>query len=133
MRHVVEESFRDSFHTAERVRCENEMDEEKLIELVCVSKNLWDFSLSDYKDNAKTNNSWITIAQHLGVEPSEAKARWRALRDGYIRAKRNQKKRSGNAGSKRPKWKFFDKMSFLEKVLEHRKAESNMPTPCNTR
>jgi len=36
------------------------------------------------------------------------------------------KEKSGDKGGTKAKWKYFEKMTFLDKVLERRKAESNL-------
>ena len=46
---------------------------EKLIELVRQNPGLYDQSLSMYKDNVWTQNTWKKIADHLGLDDVDGK------------------------------------------------------------
>ena len=47
-----------------------------------------------------------------------AKKRWKNLRDTYLRRKREEKGRSGDAGGKKKEWKYKQVMGFLEPFID---------------
>jgi len=110
------------------------MDDEKLIEFVRNCPHLWDHSLQEYRDRSVCNRSWISIAEQLGGFTSkEARDRWRQLRDSFVRAKRNTIKKSGAGGEIKSKWKFSEKMNFLDKVLISRTSVSSLTISQDTK
>ena len=49
------------------------------------------------------------------------KAKWRNLKDTYVKEKREAKGRSGQGASKKKKWKHFDSLSFLSSSTARRR------------
>ena len=48
-------------------------------------------------------------------------AKWKSLHDQYIYCKNSSKGKSGDGWEKKPKWKFFNLMTFLYVTLEKQK------------
>jgi hypothetical protein len=55
------------------------------------------------------------------------KDRWKYLRDQYTKFKKIMNEgRSGDAGGRKPKWKYFDLMDFLGDHIKHRETVGNV-------
>ena len=100
--------------------------EENLIEQVKSFPHLYNTSSEDYKDKQMALLSWSTISEKLGKPAGECKERWKYLRDQYAKKKKALEGRSGDPGTKRHKWRFFDSLSFLADHIKHRRTETNI-------
>ncbi|XP_067216157.1 uncharacterized protein [Linepithema humile] len=114
--------------TAEDPVCTDTLDE-LLIGAVKARKGLYDHRiLPNERTNLRKNALWTEVSNTLGgaFNPEEAKARWKYLRDNYIKARKKVKGYipSGSAAktsaSKKPKFRFYDIMTFLNDLLETR-------------
>ena len=47
--------------------------------------------------------------------------KWKSLHDQYVCCKNSSEGKSGDTLEKKPKWKFFDLMTFLDVILEKQK------------
>ncbi|XP_042591076.1 uncharacterized protein LOC109102093 [Cyprinus carpio] len=98
------------------------MDAEVLLFLVSENKELFDKNHSEYKNTKRKEVLWQGIADKMGVDVEEVKAKWKNLRDTYTRKKRLEQdgNRSGRAAKKKKQWKYMRVMDFLDPPAEHR-------------
>uniref|UniRef100_A0A8C2IGF7 Si:ch211-207i20.3 n=1 Tax=Cyprinus carpio TaxID=7962 RepID=A0A8C2IGF7_CYPCA len=98
------------------------MDAELLLFLVSENKELFDKNHSEYKNTKRKEVLWQGIADKMGVDVEEVKAKWKNLRDTYTRKKRLEQdgNRSGRAAKKKKQWKYMRVMDFLDPPTEHR-------------
>ncbi|XP_043110094.1 uncharacterized protein si:ch211-207i20.3 isoform X2 [Puntigrus tetrazona] len=98
------------------------MDAELLLFLVSENKELFDKNHSEYKNTKRKEVLWQGIADKMGVDVEEVKAKWKNLRDTYTRKKRLEQdgNRSGRAAKKKKQWKYMRVMDFLDPSTEHR-------------
>ncbi|XP_059386584.1 uncharacterized protein si:ch211-207i20.3 [Carassius carassius] len=98
------------------------MDAELLLFLVSENKELFDKNHSEYKNTKRKEVLWQGIADKMGVDVEEVKAKWKNLRDTYTRKKRLEQNgsRSGRASKKKKQWKYMRVMDFLDPSTEHR-------------
>ncbi|XP_073683798.1 uncharacterized protein [Garra rufa] len=98
------------------------MDAELLLFLVSENKELYDKNHSEYKNTKRKEVLWQGIADKMGVDVEEVKAKWKNLRDTYTRKKRLEQdgSRSGRAAKKKKQWKYMRVMDFLDPSTEHR-------------
>ena len=90
---------------------------EALIDLVHQYPALWDKQDAMYKDSNYKEVKWKEIAEILHLNKEDVIKKWKSLRDPYVRHK-NIKSRSGNGLSQcKPKWKYYDIMSFIDITL----------------
>nr|XP_055075108.1 nucleolar protein 58-like [Misgurnus anguillicaudatus] len=69
----------------------------------------------------------LTFDQHaLFVIVEEVKHQWKSLRDTYIRKKREDECKSGQAAKEKKPWKFMKVMEFLATSTEFRSVHSNV-------
>lgn len=105
--------------------CKELMWETALINKVKQHPQLYDFNHKDYKESRKCIQTWLSIAQKLGL-PGQwkvCKERWRTLRDVYVRNRKSYLV-GGERARRRPRWKFFDQMNFLHSYINHRAMEA---------
>ncbi|XP_059387902.1 uncharacterized protein LOC132122055 [Carassius carassius] len=97
------------------------MDAELLLFLVSENKELFDKNHSEYKNTKRKEVLWQGIADKMGVDVEEVKAKWKNLRDTYTRKKRLEQdgNRSGRAAKKKKQWKYMRVMDFLDPPTEH--------------
>ncbi|CAM4707750.1 hypothetical protein PO909_013105 [Leuciscus waleckii] len=98
------------------------MDAELLLFLVSENKELFDKNHNEYKNTKRKEVLWQGIADKMGVDVEEVKAKWKNLRDTYTRKKRLEQdgSRSGRAAKKKKQWKYMRVMDFLDPSTEHR-------------
>ncbi|XP_052466799.1 uncharacterized protein si:ch211-207i20.3 isoform X1 [Carassius gibelio] len=98
------------------------MDAELLLFLVSENKELFDKNHSEYKNTKRKEVLWQGIADKMGVDVEEVKAKWKNLRDTYTRKKRLEQdgSRAGRASKKKKQWKYMRVMDFLDPSTEHR-------------
>ncbi|XP_037781807.1 uncharacterized protein LOC119578140 [Penaeus monodon] len=103
----------------------NQLDQdEKLIIEVQQYPGLYDQNSYDYRDLRKKENMWQKVADALGLHARECQARWRVLRDKFVREMRknmNPKKAGSSAlqvyqGS----WPLMSQLMFLTSHVKHR-------------
>lgn len=94
--------------------------EERLAEEVRKYRHLYDTSQREYKDFQKMNNSWKEISQTLGKDEAVCTAKWKYLRDRFVKAKRKMKGKSGDA--------IYTILSWLDSFVKFRETESNVPS-----
>ncbi|KAG7168830.1 Transcription factor Adf-1-like 3 [Homarus americanus] len=98
----------------------SQLCEASLIVKVKEHPHLYDIHHKDYKDSRKCIQTWTLIARDLGCwgEWKMCKERWRTLRDVYVRNRKSIM--VGETMRKKPRWRFFDQMNFLDAYVNHR-------------
>ncbi|KAJ0029015.1 hypothetical protein NQD34_004012 [Periophthalmus magnuspinnatus] len=86
------------------------MNDDRLIREIEKRRMFYDTKDLFYKDNVVKEKEWATMAKALGLEVDFCKSRWKALRDGYVKAKNAQKEH-----------RYGEKMSFLLPFLQNRR------------
>ena len=90
---------------------------EALIDLVHQYPALWDKQDAMYKDSNYKEAKWKEITEILHLNKEDVIKKWKSLRDTYVRHK-NIKSKSGDGLSQcKPKWKYYDIMSFVDITL----------------
>ncbi|XP_035791110.1 conserved oligomeric Golgi complex subunit 8-like [Anopheles albimanus] len=115
---------------------------ENLIGEVRGHPEIYDVRDPEYKNYLKKNRAWTAIASALEVQPEYAKNRWKAVRDHYMRKKKEQKGSTGQAATTTKKMIWEEQLRFLDDTSKQRPSCSNIapptppPTPtifnCNT-
>jgi len=90
----------------------------KLISLVKNSSSIWDRNSNTYPNKSSKNQLWSGIAASLNRDVNSCMLRWKALREKYIRQR--AKFMEGDA-----KWELLDHLSFLDKVIQYRRKQSD--------
>ncbi|XP_029354465.1 transcription factor Adf-1-like [Echeneis naucrates] len=88
------------------------MDEEMLILEVQNHRIIYDPSHPFYKDTHKKDAAWNSVAGVIGADVDPCKAKWRSLRDSFVKS-RKKMFASGSSGGSQREWKYTDIMSFL--------------------
>ncbi|XP_060534106.1 uncharacterized protein LOC132706655 [Cylas formicarius] len=89
-----------------------------LIHLVMKATPIWDRNSNTYPNKNMKNQHWESIATALSRDINSCMLRWKALREKYIRQK--IKFQEGEA-----KWELLDDMSFLDKVIQYRRKQTD--------
>ena len=90
---------------------------ESLIDLVWQYPALWDKQDIMYKDSSYKEAKWKEIAEILHLTKEEVIRKWKSLRDTYVRHKNNKSKSGDGLSQCKPKWKYYDIMSFIDITL----------------
>lgn len=96
------------------------MDDLRVILEVQRHRILYDTANLFYKDNSRKEQAWSEVAAALRADAADCKARWRILRDSFVK---HVKKISGpNAppGGAQRDWKYSNSMSFLVPFIQNR-------------
>ena len=64
---------------------------------------------------------WKEIAEILHLNKEEVIRKWKSLRDTYVRHKNNKSKSGDGLSQCKPKWKYYDIMSFIDITLLKRR------------
>ena len=90
---------------------------EALIDLVWQYPTPWDKQDIMYKDSSYKEAKWKKIAEILHLNKEEVIRKWKSLRDTYVRHKNNESKSGDHLSQCKPKWKYYDIMSFIDITL----------------
>ena len=90
---------------------------EALIDLVRQYPTLWDKQDIMYKDSSYKEAKWKEIVEILHLNKEEVIRKWKSLRDTYVRHKNNESKSGDGLSQCKPKWKYYDIMSFIDITL----------------
>ncbi|XP_076259033.1 uncharacterized protein LOC143195627 [Rhynchophorus ferrugineus] len=91
----------------------------KLIYFVKKASPIWDRNSNTYPNKTSKHQLWTGIAANLNRDVNSCMLRWKALREKYIRQK--IKFHDGEA-----KWELLDSLSFLDKVIQYRRKQSEI-------
>ncbi|XP_053482617.1 uncharacterized protein LOC128608703 [Ictalurus furcatus] len=103
----------------------SKMNVELLVSLVSECRELYDQRHSDYK-NVDKKLLWQEIADQIGFDVEEVKLKWKSLCDTYMRKKREEDCRSGQAAKNKKQWKYMKLMEFLVTSTEFQSVHSNI-------
>ena len=70
-----------------------------------------------YKDSSYKEAKWKEIEEILHLNKEEVIRKWKSLRDTYVRHKNNKSKSGDGLRQCKPKWKYYDIMSFIDITL----------------
>ena len=91
---------------------------EALIDLECQYFALWDEQDAKYKDSNYKEAKWKEVTEILCLNKEDVVKKWKSLRDTFVRQKTHIKSKSGDGLSQcKPKWKYYDIMSFIDITL----------------
>ena len=90
---------------------------EALIDLLHQYPVLWDKQDMMYKDSSYKEAKWKEITEILHLNKEEVIRKWKSLRDTYVRHKNNKSKSGDGLSQCKPKWKYYDIMSFVDITL----------------
>ena len=90
---------------------------EALIDLVCQYPALWDKQDVMYKDSNFKEAKWKETAEILLLNKEDVIKKWKSLRDTYVRHKNINFKSGDGLSQCKPKWKYYDIMSFIDIAL----------------
>ncbi|XP_067625435.1 uncharacterized protein [Eurosta solidaginis] len=115
------------------------MDEisELLINKVQNHPCVYDDQHTEYKSLNAKEQAWKNIGDELKLSPLKAKARWKNLRDSYVKYK-NQLNKVKDAASQEAvnnrfvKWNGRTNLSFLDEILARRSQPSSVHVPFKT-
>ncbi|XP_066259433.1 uncharacterized protein [Euwallacea similis] len=96
-----------------------------LIDMVRKATPIWDRNSNTYPNRTSKFQLWDQIGSALNRDINSCQLRWKALREKYIRQK--AKFMEGDA-----KWELLDDMEFLDKVIQYRKKQNDLPGHCNS-
>ncbi|XP_051156165.1 uncharacterized protein LOC127278476 [Leptopilina boulardi] len=107
-----------------------------LIRLVKQHPNLYDKSLTSYRDNEKKDRSWASITIDFNnstgykAEVAQVISQWKELKSCYMNYVAELKKYiPSGSGQQQQKdqWIYYTEMGFLEDQVEHRRTISTHP------
>lgn len=99
---------------------------ERLTEDIIKYRNLYDTSMREYKYFQRAKRSWEEIAQILGKDEAVCRAKWKYLRDRFVKARKKMKGKSGD-GTKGSVSPIFILLSWLDTFVKCRETETNVP------
>ncbi|CAL8326281.1 unnamed protein product [Boreogadus saida] len=103
------------------------MDDERLVLEVEKYLELYDQSSRHYKDNSKKDIAWRAIGLEIGSSVGECKARWKGLRDAFVKhRKKVQHLPSGSGATSQRDWRYSNLMSFLVPFMPSRSTTGNL-------
>uniref|UniRef100_A0A915I9J0 inositol-pentakisphosphate 2-kinase n=1 Tax=Romanomermis culicivorax TaxID=13658 RepID=A0A915I9J0_ROMCU len=104
------------------------MDENQIIETIIKEVHerdyLWSRTAKGRKDVIKCRNAWNSIGQKVQLDGEKVKAKWKGLRDQYVRIN----KKLLNCGGKmiESRWPWYSDLSFLGNGQEKRETISTL-------
>ena len=90
---------------------------EALIYLVCQYPAPWDKQDAMYKASNYKEAKWKEITEILHLNKEDVIKKWKSLRDTYVRHKNIKSKSGDGLHQCKPKWKYYDIMSFIDITL----------------
>ncbi|XP_049779718.1 transcription factor Adf-1-like [Schistocerca cancellata] len=97
-----------------------------LINSVAKYSVIYDVGHEEYRNLSVKDYVWKAIAQELNKTSDDCKKKWKFLRDGYQRFKKERKLGTGSAATKNSKTKRHKQLSFLDSVAQHRSGGTNI-------
>lgn len=100
------------------------IDVERLIESVRRHAYLYDLGHKDYKNTARKAAIWEEIAEDLNENSETVKLKWKTVRDGYIKYKKQLKESNGK---KAINYIWSSQLQFLDDYQVSRKKKEPQP------
>ncbi|KAL2099314.1 hypothetical protein ACEWY4_005794 [Coilia grayii] len=94
--------------------------EERLIYAVSLYPELYNSTLSSYKDFSKKADAWRSVSLQTELPEEDCRRKWKSLRDQFIKEQRRHA-----MGNSSRKWKYTDQMAFLTPFIQSRSSMSN--------
>ncbi|XP_072298845.1 uncharacterized protein [Eucyclogobius newberryi] len=103
------------------------MDDERMIQEVQYHSLIYDTTHPFYKDNSRKERAWAEVAAALRSDVNECKARWRNLRDTFVKHRKRLGLPNGGGGWPQKDWKYAELMSFLLPFVVPRVSKRRRP------
>ncbi|KAJ0000930.1 hypothetical protein NQD34_005950 [Periophthalmus magnuspinnatus] len=103
------------------------MDDERFIQEVQFHSVLYDTTHPFYKDNSRKERAWVEVATALQSDVCDCKARWRNLRDTFVKHRKRLGIPNGSGGWPQKDWKYSELMSFLLPFVVPRASKRKAP------
>ncbi|KAI1895922.1 hypothetical protein AGOR_G00111760 [Albula goreensis] len=101
--------------------------EERLITAVSIHPELYNSTLSSYKDLDKKAAAWRAVSLQVELPEEDCRKKWKSLRDGFIKDKRSEERRLASGGTHRC-WKYSRHMAFLTPFIQSRTSAASSAT-----
>ncbi|XP_041703345.1 transcription factor Adf-1-like [Coregonus clupeaformis] len=88
------------------------MAAERIISAVSDYPELYNSTLTSYRDPIKKADAWKAVGKQLGLKEEDARKKWRNLRDVFTRKVKADRIR-GATGKALKKWRYSELMAFL--------------------
>jgi len=88
---------------------------------------LWNKDEKYYKDWRYKDGTWETIAKNLNSTSQTCKAKWKNLRDTFVKQYNGSHLGSGYAAPNELKWKHFESMLFIKDNIKIRRTNISFP------
>ncbi|XP_064784587.1 transcription factor Adf-1-like [Oncorhynchus masou masou] len=88
------------------------MAAERIISAVSDYPELYNSTLTSYRDPIKKSDAWKAVGKQLGLKEEDARKKWRNLRDVFTRKVKADRIR-GATGKALKKWRYSELMAFL--------------------
>ncbi|KAJ8275365.1 hypothetical protein COCON_G00099900 [Conger conger] len=99
--------------------------EERLIAAVADYPELYNSTLSSYKDADKKAKAWRAVSLQVELPEEDCRRKWKSLRDMFIKDKRSEQRRRASGGIHRS-WKYSWQMAFLTPFIQSRSSQSSL-------
>ncbi|XP_044745425.1 uncharacterized protein LOC123307256 isoform X1 [Coccinella septempunctata] len=103
---------------------ENTMDTEKFIETVKINPVLYDPRHKDFKNMAKKAEVWERIAREMNEKSEALRIKWKGLKDGYTKYKKNGNSLMGGSKSY-TNWCWGPHLQFLDDFQKRKSHTSD--------
>ncbi|KAG5846337.1 MADF and BESS domain-containing protein [Anguilla rostrata] len=98
--------------------------EERLIAAVADYPELYNSTLSSYKDADKKAKAWRAVSLQVELPEEDCRRKWKSLRDMFIKDKRSEQRRRASGGIHRS-WKYSWQMAFLTPFIQSRTSQAS--------
>ncbi|KAJ8271032.1 hypothetical protein GJAV_G00122000 [Gymnothorax javanicus] len=99
--------------------------EERLIAAVADYPELYNSTLSSYKDVEKKAKAWRAVSLQVELAEEDCRRKWKSLRDMFIKDKRSEQRRRASGGIHRS-WKYSWQMAFLTPFIQSRTSQASV-------
>ncbi|KPP62202.1 hypothetical protein Z043_119624 [Scleropages formosus] len=99
--------------------------EERLIAAVSDYPELYNSTLSSYKDPERKAHAWRAVSLQVELPEEDCRKKWKSLRDVFIKDKRSEQRRRASGGTHRS-WKYRRQMAFLTPFIQSRSSSSGL-------
>nr|CAD7424996.1 unnamed protein product [Timema monikensis] len=107
------------------------MSEDAFVSVVEQYPIIYDKSRPDYKNIAKKDNAWGSIAEIMNCSVEHCQKTWGSLVAKYRRERKqkNTPPTSGSAYTKKTEWPLFEALNFMDKHIQMRRTFTNVNIP----
>lgn len=102
------------------------MDDHRVILEVQRHRILYDTTDPFYKDNMRKEQAWNEVSAVLCADPADCKARWRILRDSFVKHVKKASVPNIPPGVAPRDWKYTTSMTFLLPFIQARRPKRRL-------